>query len=62
MRAIVLVSLLAFAACSAQQQAVTAPPGTCVVDVQEEPFFSGGLLSLANGQIAQRNTQRRAYG
>jgi len=31
------------------------------VDVQDEPFFSGGLLSLANGQIAERNTQRRAY-
>ena len=48
-------------ACSAQQQAVTVPPGTCVVDVQDEPFFRGGLLSLANGQIAERNTQRRAY-
>jgi hypothetical protein len=32
-----------------------------VVDVQDEPFFGGGLLSLANGQIAERNTQRRAY-
>jgi hypothetical protein len=60
MRAIGLVTLLALAACAAQQQAVTVPPGTCVVDVQDEPFF-GGLLSLANGQIAERNTQRRAY-
>jgi hypothetical protein len=32
-----------------------------VVDVRDEPFFRGGLLSLANGQIAERNTQRRAY-
>jgi hypothetical protein len=61
MRAIGLIAFLALAACSAQQQAVTVPPGTCVVDVQDEPFFGGGLLSLANGQIAERNTQRRAY-
>ena len=61
MRALALIPLLALVACSAQQQAVTVPPGTCVVDVQDEPFFSGGLLSLANGQIAERNTQRRAY-
>jgi len=61
MRAPGLIPLLALAACSAQQQAVTVPPGTCVADVQDEPFFTGGLLSLANGQIADRNTQRRAY-
>jgi hypothetical protein len=61
MRVLVLVSLLALAGCAAQQQAVTVPPGTCVVDVRDEPFFRGGLLSLANGQIAERNTQRRAY-
>jgi hypothetical protein len=62
MRVFPLMPLLALAACSAQQQAVTVPPGACVVDVQDEPFFSGGgLLSLANGQIAERNTQRRAY-
>jgi len=61
MRAFGLITLLALVACSAQQQAVTVRPGTCVVDVQDEPFFRGGLLSLANGQIAERNTQRRAY-
>src|SRR5262249_16071139 len=61
MRALALIPLLALVACSAQQQAVTVPPGTCVVDVQDEPFFSGGLLSLANGQIAERNTKRRVY-
>jgi hypothetical protein len=61
MRALGLIPLLALAACSAQQQAVTVPPGTCVVDVQDEPFFTGGLLSIANGHIAERNTQRRAY-
>src|SRR5215813_2138777 len=37
------------------------PAGSCVVDVRDEPFFRGGLLSLANGQIAERDTQRRAY-
>jgi hypothetical protein len=61
MRAFALIPLFALVACSVQQQAVTIPPGTCVVDVQDEPFFWGGLLSLANGQIAERNTQRRAY-
>jgi hypothetical protein len=62
MQAFWLITLFALAACSAQQQAVTVPPGTCVVDVQDEPFFSSyGLLSLANGQIAERNTQRGAY-
>ena len=61
MRALGLIPLLSLVACSAQQQAVTVPPGTCVADVQDEPFFTGGLLSLANGQIADRNTQRRAY-
>jgi len=61
MRSLALIPLLALLACSAQQQAVTVPPGTCVVDIQDEPFFRGGLLSLANGQIAERNTQRRAY-
>src|SRR5215471_12748241 len=61
MRALALIPLLALVACSAQQQAVTVPPGTCVVDVRDEPFFRGGLLSLANGQIAERDTQRRAY-
>src|SRR5215469_9115488 len=55
------IALLALVACSAQQQAAVTVPGTCVVDVQDEPFFRGGLLSLANGQIAERNTQRRAY-
>ena len=61
MRALGLIPLLSLVACSAQQQAVTVPPGTCVVDVQDEPFFTGGLLSLVNGQIAERNTQRRVY-
>ena len=61
MRALALIPLLALVACSAQQQAAVTVPGTCVVDVQDEPFFRGGLLSLANGQIAERNTQRRAY-
>ena len=61
MRFFGLITLLALAGCSAQQQAVTVPPGTCVVDVQDEPFFRSGLLSLANAQIAERNTQRRAY-
>jgi hypothetical protein len=61
MLAFALIPLFALVACSAQQQAITVPPGTCAVDVQDEPFFSGGLLSLANAQIAERNTQRRAY-
>ena len=60
MRALALIPLLALVACSVQPQAVTVLPGTRVV-VQDEPFFRGGLLSLANGQIAERNTQRRSY-
>ena len=54
MRASALIPLLALLACSAQQQAVTVPPGTCVVDVQDEPFFRalmgsciGSTLSIA---------------
>ena len=61
MRALGSIILLALAGCAVQQQAVTVPPGTCVADIQDEPFFHGGLLSLTNGQIAERNTQRRAY-
>jgi len=33
MRASALIPLLALMTCSAQQQAVTVPPGTCAVDV-----------------------------
>jgi len=54
------IALLALVACSAQQQAITVPPGTCVVDIQDEPFFRGGLLSLANGQIAERDSSARS--
>ena len=36
MRALALIPLLVLVACSVQQQAVTVPPGTCVVDCPPE--------------------------
>src|SRR5215467_3709818 len=62
MRALGLIILVALAGCAVpQQRAVTVPPGTCLADIQDGPFFHSGLRSLNNRQIAERNTQRRAY-